>query len=143
MLRPYLGFDLEYASQAGTVESAASAEFRSYSGTSLTQTFMKLGMDFEKRLENGDFLFGIGYANMIGGQSVPSVYVYYPFAKKGVTSQGAELGHNVLTLHLGANRYLNSSKTRALFVDYTAAIFCDRVGGASQHNIAVGFTSRF
>ena len=143
MLRPYLGFDLEYASQAGAVESEASAEFRSYSGTSLTQLFLRCGLDFEKRLERGDFLFGIEYANMIGGQSVPSVYVYYPFAKKGVVSRGAELGHNVVSLRLGGNRYINQARTRALFVDYSADIFCDRAGGASQHNFAVGFTSRF
>ena len=148
MLRPYLGFDLEYASQAGAVESDRAgaeilAEYRSYSGTSLTQLFLRCGLDFEKQLERGDFLFGIEYANMIGGQSVPSVYVYYPFAKKGVVSRGAELGHNVVSLHLGGNRYVNQARTRALFVDYTADIFCDRAGGASQHNFAVGFTSRF
>jgi len=143
MLRPYIGLDMEYASQAGAVESEASAEFRSYSGTSLTQTFLKLGMDFEKRLEYGDFLFGVGYANMIGGQSVPSVDIYYPFAKKGVTSHGAELGHNVVSLHFGGNLYLNPIKMKALFLDYTAEIFCDRAKGAGQHNFAVGFTSRF
>ncbi len=143
MLRPYVGFDLEYASQAGSVESESSAEFRSYSGTSLTQMFLRVGMDFEKRLERGDFIFGIGYANMIGGQSMPQVYVYYPFAKKGVTSYGAEMGHSVVSLSLGGNRYLNASRTKALFLDYTAEIFCDRDGGASQHNFAFGYSYRF
>ena len=143
MLRPHIGFDLEYASQAGAVESESSAEFRTYSGTSLTQMFLRFGLDFEKRLEHGEFLFGINYANMIGGQSVPSVYVYYPFAKKGVTSHGAELGHNVVSLNLGGNRYINPARTKALFLDYTADIFCDRAGGASRHSVAVGFTSRF
>ena len=148
MLRPYLGFDLEYVSQAGAVESDAVESgiltgFHSYSGASLTQLFLRCGLDFEKRLARGDLLFGIEYANMIGGQSVPSVYVYSPSANKGVVSRGAKLGHNVLSLHLGGNRYINQARTRALFIDYAVDIFCDRVGGASRHNFSFGFSSRF
>ncbi len=143
MLRPYAAFDLEYASQAGTTETGGTTGNRVYSGASLTQLFLRIGMDFEKQYDKGSLLFGISYANMIGGQSVPNVYVFYPSVQKGVECYGADMGHNVVSFRFGGNRYLNAAKTRSVFADYVADVFCDRDGGASQHNFSIGFSHRF
>jgi hypothetical protein len=143
LVRPHFGFDLEYAGQQGAVENKASNEYRTYSNTSLTQLYFRVGIDVEKRLPLGEVFLGIDYANMIGGQSLPSVDVYYPTVKSGTTVYGTTLGQNIVSIRGGGNYYLNEAKNKSLFMNLTGDIFADRAGGQCGFTATFGYDYRF
>ncbi|MDR2344453.1 MAG: autotransporter-associated beta strand repeat-containing protein, partial [Planctomycetaceae bacterium] len=143
LVRPHFGFDLEYAGQQGAVESNVSNEYRTYSNTSLTQFYFRVGIDVEKRLPLGEVFLGIDYANMIGGQSLPSVEVYYPAVKSGTTVYGTTLGQNIVSIHSGGNYYLNENRNKSLFMNLTGDIFADRAGGQCGFTATFGYDYKF
>ncbi|MDR3198075.1 MAG: autotransporter-associated beta strand repeat-containing protein, partial [Planctomycetaceae bacterium] len=143
LVRPHFGFDLEYADQQGAVESKVSNEYRTYSNTSLTQLYFRVGIDVEKRLPLGEVFLGIDYANMIGGQSLPRVQVYYPSVKSGTTVYGTTLGQNIVSIRGGGNYYLNALRNKSLFMNLTGDIFADRAGGQGGFTATFGYDYRF
>ncbi|MDR1965014.1 MAG: autotransporter-associated beta strand repeat-containing protein [Planctomycetaceae bacterium] len=143
LVRPHFGFDLEYAGQQGSVESKPSNEYRTYSNASLTQLYFRVGIDVEKRLALGDLFLGIDYANMIGGESLPSVKVYYPTVKSGTTVYGTTLGQNIVSIRGGGNYYLNAIRSKSLFMNITGDIFADRAEGKAGVTATFGYDCRF
>jgi autotransporter-associated beta strand protein/predicted outer membrane repeat protein len=143
LVRPHFGFDLEYAAQQGATESKVSNEYRTYSNTSLTQFYFRVGIDLEKRLTLGDVFLGIDYANMIGGQTLPKVNVYYPSVKSGTTISGTTLGQNIVSIRGGGNYYLNAVRSKSLFMNLTGDIFADRAGGQCGFTATFGYDCRF
>ncbi|MDR2115451.1 MAG: autotransporter-associated beta strand repeat-containing protein, partial [Planctomycetaceae bacterium] len=143
LVRPHFGFDFEYAGQQGTTESKVSSEYRTYSNVSLTQLYFRVGIDVEKRLPLGEVFLGIDYANMIGGQSLPSVKVYYPAVKSGTTVYGTTLGQNIVSIRGGGNYYLNALRNKSLFMNLTGDIFADRAGGQCGFTATFGYDCRF
>lgn len=143
IFRPYVGFDLEYASQQAAFENRVSTEYRQYSKSSLTQLFARVGFDLEKRGSRGDGYLGIAYANMIAGDSTPSVGVYYPSTKMKTTIYGSKLGQNVFTIRAGGNLHINGSQARTLFVNLTSDVYADRAGGQYEFSGSIGYDHRF
>jgi autotransporter-associated beta strand protein len=143
LVRPHFGFDLEYAGQQGSTENKVSNEYRTYSNVSLTQLYFRVGIDVEKRLPLGEVFLGIDYANMIGGQSLPSVKVYYPAVKSGTTVHGTTLGQNIVSIRGGGNYHLNEAQTKSLFMNLTGDIFADRAGGQCGFTATFGYDYRF
>lgn len=145
MLKPFVGFDLEYASQEASRENrpGQSQEYRTYSKASLTQLFVRVGFDLERCTRYGEAYFGIAYANMIAGDSVPSVGIYYPTMKMNGKVYGANLGQNVFTFRVGGNVYLNQTRNRAIFWNFTADTYADRAGGQAEFSGGAGYSYRF
>ncbi|MDR0703693.1 MAG: autotransporter-associated beta strand repeat-containing protein [Planctomycetaceae bacterium] len=143
LVRPHFGFDLEYAAQQGATENKVSSEYRTYSNASLSQFYFRVGIDLEKRLSLGEVFLGIDYANMIGGQTLPNVRVYYPAVKSGTTVYGTTLGQNIVSIRGGGNYYLNAVRSKALFMNLTGDIFADRAGGQCGFTATFGYDYRF
>lgn len=145
MLKPFIGFDLEYASQEASRENrpGQSQEYRTYSKASLTQLFVRVGFDIERCTRYGDAYFGIAYANMIAGDSTPSVGIYYPTMQMNGKVYGANLGQNVFTFRVGGNIYLNQPGNRTIFWNFTADTYADRAGGQAEFSGGAGYSYRF
>lgn len=145
VVRPHIGFDLEYATQQSSVENVPGdwSEHRTYSGASLTQLYVRIGLDVDRQYERGNTYLGVSYSNMIGGQSTPHVYVYYPAAKAGVTSYGKNLGQNIFTIRGGGNLNVRGSRDRNIFLNVTADVFADRGSGRAAVSFDLGYDYRF
>ncbi len=143
MARPHFGFDFAYAGQQATRENALGSEYRTYSDVSLTQVFFRIGLDFQRAHRRADSFFGISYSNQIGGQSLPSTYVYYPVAQSGTRNYGTDLGRNAITLRGGGNLWFDAARSRSLFLNLTGDIFTDRGDGKIQMSGAIGYDHRF
>lgn len=143
LVRPFVGFDLEYASQQASIESRVSTEYRAYSKASLTRLFFRVGLDLEKRFERGDLYSGISYANAIAGDSTPCVDVYYPTVGKNATVRGSNLGQNMVTFRIGGNRYFDPTRSRTLFLNLTADVYADRAGGQGEYTGTIGYRYQY
>lgn len=143
MVRPHIGFDLGYAGQQASKEDEPSKEYRTYSDVSLTQLYVRVGIDLQRSWEQSDGFFGVSYSNMIGGQSLPSVRVFYPSSNSGTTVYGTKLGQNMFTLKTGGNLYLDNAKCRSFFLNLTADIFTDRQNGKAEFTGSLGYDYRF
>ncbi|MGL4594776.1 MAG: autotransporter-associated beta strand repeat-containing protein, partial [Thermoguttaceae bacterium] len=148
-VRPYFAFDVENVAQNASVEddplygTGLFSEYRSYAGSSITQTFVRVGLDLEKQYEKWDNYFGISYSNLMAGDTTPNVGVYYPAVQAGTTSYGANLGHNAFTLKVGGTRYLDDAKNQSLFMNLISDIYSDRAGRPWQVSGAIGYAHRF
>ncbi len=143
MVRPHAGFDFGYAGQQGSRENIIGTEYRTYSDVSLTQVFVRVGLDMQRTHRRSDSFLGISYSNMIGGQSLPSTYVYYPAAQSGTVNYGTDLGRNMFTIRGGGNIYFDEARCRSLFMNLTGDIFADRKGGQIEMSGSLGYDVRF
>ena len=143
MVRPHFGFDFEYAGNQGSTEDQPSNEFRTYSDVSLTQMFFRIGIDVQRAHQRGDSYLGVSYSNMIGGQSLPQVYVYYPSAQSGTTCYGTKLGQNIFTVRGGGNLYVDESRSRSVFLNLTGDVFADREDGKVEFTASLGYDYRY
>ncbi len=143
LYRPFIAADLEFGSVNAAQEQPVGNYFLHYGQADLSQCFIRLGLDLEKRFRFIDWNGGISYTCMAIGDTRAETPIYAPMYGYGLNVPGARLGRSSLTLKTGLNWHLNTRRSSSFFIDYIADIYMDRAADPAQHSAALGFQVRF
>ncbi|MDR1963836.1 MAG: autotransporter-associated beta strand repeat-containing protein [Planctomycetaceae bacterium] len=143
LFRPYFAADIEYSGQTAAQENEIGNAFRHYGRADLSQFFVRLGADIEKRWQYVDLNGGLSYTGLLFGQTRAKAPIFYPTRDAGTTSYGARLGRSSWTLKTGLNWHLNRQRMNTIFLDYYADLYMDRAGDTVQHSGNLGILVRF
>lgn len=143
LLRPFTALDVEYGDQESAQENEVGDAFRYYQRASLSQMFLRVGADLEKRWRQVDWSGSFGYTFMALGRTRAKASLFYPTRGYGTRCYGTRLGRSSLNFRTGLNWSLNASGTSTIFIDYLADVYLDRADDPALHTASFGMTVRF
>lgn len=143
--RPYVGADIEHNSLEAGQEQEIGNLFRYYDRTYLSQLFVRLGLDMEKRWQCFDTHGGIGFTSLFLGKRFTKTDTFFPGIDGGYEYpiSTSRLGRFSWNLKAGGNLYLNRARTQSLYLDYFADIYTDRAGDTAVHTGSFGYAVRY
>lgn len=145
LFRPFLGLDIEHGYLEASQENEVGDLFRFYNRSYLSQAFVRVGLDIEKRWRRVDLHGGVGYTGLLIGKRQVNGTAFYPNLDGGTAAENssARLGRNSINLKAGSNLYLNTIRTQSIYVQYVADLHWDRADDTSLHTFWVGYVARF
>ncbi|MCL2742546.1 MAG: autotransporter outer membrane beta-barrel domain-containing protein [Planctomycetaceae bacterium] len=145
VFRPYIGVDVEHTMLEAGTEQNIGTLFRYYERTYLSQLFMRLGLDLEKRWRRLETHGGIGLTTLMLGNTCAKTNTLYPAIDGGIEYpiSTTRLGRFSLNFKAGGNLYLNQARTQSLYVEYFADIHTDRTGSPAVHTGSFGYAVRY
>jgi hypothetical protein len=151
ILRPTLGFDLQYLWQDSFTEQDYSAisdaygNYRyglRYNRMNFNRSILRVGFSSETSGSRGGIRMRAFYNTNISNKNVPVSEVAFVGTGNVFRVHGVDLGKNFLSLGVGANYWLDGEKTSSLFLDYDANIY-NTNQKVNVHTFSIGFLQNF
>ncbi|MDR0608800.1 MAG: autotransporter domain-containing protein [Planctomycetaceae bacterium] len=151
ILRPTLGFDLQYLWQNAFTDrnysliSDSYGDYRyglRYNRMSMNRSILRAGFSSETTGLRGGIRLRAFYNTNLAGENVPVSEVAFVETGNVFRIQGVDLGKNFLSLGVGANYWLDGEKTSSLFIDYDANLY-NTNKRVDVHTFSIGFLQNF
>jgi uncharacterized protein with beta-barrel porin domain len=151
ILRPTLGFDMQYLWQDSFVErdySAFSDAYGSnryglrYNRMNFNRSVLRVGFSSETSGTRGGIRMRAFYNTVLDGGSIPESDVAFVGTSNTFRVRGVDLGKNFMSLGVGANYWLDGEKTSSFFLDYDANIY-NTNKKVDAHTFSIGFLQNF
>ncbi len=142
--RPVIALDFYNNEVDGAAEDGDRATAVGYSRTSLTQTYLRLGSDFQWNIRRLNFNAGGYYSvQLLGDGDSLETEVVSLGGGQAAGLYGTGLGSSVFTFTIGGQYYLCPSRRCAVFGNYYIDAFADRGSMPVQHTGMIGLQYRF
>jgi uncharacterized protein with beta-barrel porin domain len=151
ILRPTLGFDLQYLWQNAFAERDYSAiadaygSYRyglQYNRMNFNRSILRVGFSSETSGTRGGIRMRAFYNTNLGNKNTPISEVAFVGTGNVFRIHGVDLGKNFLSLGVGANYWLDGEKTSSFFLDYDANIYNTKQK-VDAHTFSIGFLQNF
>jgi hypothetical protein len=137
--RPALGLDLLVNNLKGTNETSITGNNPvTYGKTSLTQTYLRFGTDFEYRSNRFALNSGLWYAYDLNNAKLSTTVTSGNFTNK---LNGSDLGNSVLSFNIGAS--YDFGKRITIFAGYNADAYLDRKGSPLANTVYAGYAQKW
>ena len=140
-IRPVFGLDFYNYDADSAAEVGFDLDRVDYAGLSLTQLYGRFGSDLQYNCGRLNINGGAYYSHQLNSDGDVSRAVVTNGIHQAMTDY--QLGKSIVSLNVGAEYFLNQTRTLSLYGGYGADLYTDRDGDPVLHNGHVGTQWRF
>jgi outer membrane autotransporter protein len=119
VFRPFAALDVNYVQQNRATERGYDEIRLHYHCADWAQVLGRVGIKADYTYRRWDFSSTLSYSGLFAGSSAPTVRNQFVTDGPAFKIDGNDLGCSFGTFGLGARRWLNESRTRMLFLQYS------------------------